>query len=140
MNDGNPLPTMHEFAKTLAVVLLSEAGICLAMSAACRMQSEGRGTNATGLMLLFYLAVGMAILSNLVTVVMAAKFMNEDIAERAHARVSFFATSGQTTLVAALCFFTGPAIAAMAAVTAFLALVIVLVFVPGKFPPDFMLR
>lgn len=140
MNDGNELPTMREFLKSLAVVLLSESVVCLAMSAACRIHAAGRGTYATGLLLTFYGVVGFALLSNLMTVAVAAKYMNEDVPERDHAKTSFFATSGQTVVLASLCFFTEPGIAAFAAVITFLALLVTLVFIPGKFPPDFMLR
>lgn len=140
MNDGNELPTMYEFAKSLAVVLLTESAICLAMSAACRTYAEANDARGDGLMIVFYVVAGFAILSNVATIAVAARFTREEPAMRPFAETSFFVTTGQTILLVALCFFAAPATTAAVAVAAFLALVATLAFTPGKFPPDSMLR
>ncbi len=139
MNDGNELPTMYEFVKSLAIVLLTEAAICLAMSAACRVHAEGQ-TGASGLLIAFYAVVGLAILSNVATIAVAARFTREEPSMRPYAETSFFVTTAQTILLATLCFFAAPATAAVAAIVAFVALVSTLALTPGKFPPDSMLR
>lgn len=140
MNDGNELPTMYEFAKSLAVVLLTETAICLAMSAACRTYAEARDARGTGLMVAFYVIAGFAILSNVATIAVAARYTREEPAIRPYAETSFFVTTGQTVLLASLCFFAAPATAAAVAIIAFLALVATLTLAPGKFPPESMLR